>query len=482
MSVRSCRKRIGFLIFMVGIFVLAWCFSPVIQIAKANALQTLIVSAEGLVDANSDLYKRDKGIMIDDLREDAKRQVIEKAVGVFVESSTLVENYTLVHDRVLTRTDGLIKRIIKVTPPWIGDDGFAHMLMKAEVYVADVQAVLQEMSRDERITLIKEHGNPKISVAVNIRDAERGSEIRPERSLIAENIIKERIKSFGYRVWSEDASRRLRMEMADRSILKNQADTTISVSQLKDSDFTILGEAKFKTLTHKLRSSGITVTKYVLTSWTVQCVDNHVGEEVYFNNKVPREVSWADEDAAIEDIGRLIGAEFSKDFFEEHLRMPTKIFQVQVVGLPSYEMGEILKKEFIGLRPVLNVDFRDYDESGMSLFEIEFTGVRGNFNQMLNNTIITPLNRKLGEDCFKLTSAHGLVVRIGFSSVNSMPNLLERLNNVPPASLATASPERLKQIVKDSNTLKKVQAINPESVIDAGKRWFFEGRSSQGCC
>ena len=166
----------------------------------------------------------------------------------------------------------------------------------------------------------------------------------------------------------------------------------------------------------------------------------HGGEEVYFNNKVPRQVSWADEDAAIEDIGRLIGAEFSKDFFEEHLRTPTRIYQVQVFGLPSYEWGEILKREFIGLRPVLNVDLRDYDESGMSLFEIEFTGIRGNFNQMVNNTIIAPLNRKLGEDCFKLTSTHGTVVRIGFSSVNSMPALLERLDKVPPSSLATAKP------------------------------------------
>ena len=346
--------------------------------------------------------------------------------------------------------------------------------------MADIQAVLQEMSRDERIALIKEHGNPKISVAVNIRDAERGSDIRPERSLIAENILKERIKSFGYRVWSVDASRRLRMEMADRSILENQTETTISVSQLKDSDFTILGEVKFKTLTHKLRSSGITVKKYVLTSWTVQCVDNHGGEEVYFNNKVPRQVSWADEDAAIEDIGRLIGAEFSKDFFEEHLRTPTRIYQVQVFGLPSYEMGEILKREFIGLRPVLNVDLRDYDESGMSLFEIEFTGIRGNFNQMVNNTIIAPLNRKLGEDCFKLTSTHGTVVRIGFSSVNSMPALLERLDKVPPSSLATASPERLKRIVKDGNTLKKVKAINPESALILEEGGFMKDDQVRG--
>jgi len=287
--------------------------------------KTITVTAEGLADPNADTYKRDKGLLLDDLRADARRQVIEKAVGSYMETSTLMQNYTLVHDKVLSRSKGIIKRVVKESQPWVGEDGFAHLMMTAEVYAGELKDTLSEMGRQERVSLIKDAGNPRIAVTINIRDAERGVDIKPERSEVAENILKERIKGFGYRVWSS--------------------------GQAGQADFTISGEAKFKTVSAKLAASGLTLTKYVLTSWSVKCVDNHTGEEIYFNNKVPQKQSWPDEDQAIKEIGQLIGGEFSKEFFEEQLQAPARTFQVKVLGLPSYDTAQLLRKEFIGLRP-----------------------------------------------------------------------------------------------------------------------------------
>lgn len=425
---------------------------------------TIIVSAEGLADANAETYQRDKGLMLEDLRQDARKQAIEKAVGTLVSSSTLVENYSLIQDRVLTQTKGLIKRVIKESEPWEGKDGFMHLLLKAEVYLKSVQGALQEMSQSERISLIKERGNPTISVAVQTRDAERGSDIKPERSEIAENILKEHFKKFGYRVWSEDQARVLKMEVAETSQIENDIQTTVSVSQIKAADFTVTGEAKFKKISATLKASGMVVTKYALTSWTVKCIDNNTAEEIYFNNQVPRNKSWADEDQALEDIGRMIGGEFNKDFFESHLMKPTKIYQLQALGLPDYDTGVTLKREFIGLRPVINVDFRDFDASGLSRFEVEFAGGRGNFLQLVNSTVVNPLNRKCGEECFKLLSAHGDMVKLRFNSRMNSKELAERFEGTPPASLSNAPPERLKTLIKDAETLHKVAVINPEAV------------------
>jgi serine/threonine-protein kinase len=102
-----------------------------------------VITAEGLADPNADAYARDKALMIEDLRREAKAQILEKAVGAYVETSTLVENYTLISDRVLSRSQGLIKRVIKESEPWIGEDGFAHMLMKAEVSVVPITEALR---------------------------------------------------------------------------------------------------------------------------------------------------------------------------------------------------------------------------------------------------------------------------------------------------------------------------------------------------
>lgn len=428
--------------------------------------QTIIVSAEGLADPKAPQYARDKGILIDDLRRDARRQAVEKAVGVFVDSQTLVQNYTMISDRVLTRSDGLIKQVIKETDPWLGEDGFMHMLLKAEVYVAGVEEALKQMSRDQRVALIRERGDPRISVAIFAADADRASNIAPRRSQIAENILKERIQSFGYRVWSEEHAEKLRLELMARSQLEGQTDVTLSVSQQRAADFTIFGEAKFKTLSARLPTSGITVSKYVLTSWTVACVDNATGQEIYFNNKVPTGRSWNDEDVATRDIGQIIGQEFSRDLFEQHLSAPSRIFQLQVLGLPDYDAGELMRKELMGLRPVLNVDFRNFDASGMSLFEVDFTGGRNAFARIVNDTMVRPLNAKLGDRSFRLVSTRGDLVRVAYNSPDGS-DLVDRLNKLPPASLATAAPERIRAIAQTEATLEAVRKINPDGAAAA---------------
>lgn len=448
----------------------------------ADGPQTIVVSAEGLVDPNSDTYARDKGLMVDDLREDARRQVVEKAVGCYVESSTLTENYQLISDKVLTRSKGLIKQVIKESQPWVGKDGLGHMLMKAEVYVSQVQDALEQMSRSERINLLREHGDPRISVAITIRDADRATQVEPVRSPVAENVLKEKIKNFGYRVWSEDTSEKLKAELAERSARANQDAVAVSASQVKMSDFTILGEAKFKTLAVKLAASGLTIKKYALTSWSVKCIDNSTGEEIYFNNKIPQRQSWPDEDVAIQDIGNMIGSEFSREFFEEHLQQPTQTYQLQVVGLPSYDIGEMFKKEFIGLRSVINVEFRSFDESGLSTYEVVFSGKRNNFNQFVNSGIVKPLNRKVGADCFKLASAQGNVVRINYQASPSLSQqaLVTRMEDMPPASLAEASPFRIRDIVKTEEAQRRIEQINPAAltpVSDVGVQGADKAKS-----
>ena len=411
--------------------------------AAPPPVETLVVSAEGLADPEADIYTHDKGLMLDDLRKDARRQCVEKAVGTMVETSSLVENFTLVNDRVLTRSKGLIKRVLKESDPWRGEDGFMHLLIKAEIYLGQVKAAIAELSQGERLDLIKEYGNPKIAVIVRVRDAARSTEVVVERSAVAENLLKERLSGFGYRVWA----------------VADEAD-----ARAKGADFLIGGEAKFKTLSARLAASGLTVTKHVITSWTVQCKDVQTEEEIYFNNKVPKAKSWADEDAALEDIGRMIGEEFSRDFFERHLMTPSRIFQLQVEGLSDYDTGVLLKKELIGLRPVLNVDLREYRADGSSLFEVEFSGQRGNFAQILNASVIAPLNAKMGRNAFRLLSASGQAVRVACEAGKDPAALTQALNSLPPASLADAPPERLRELVKTEATRIKVQAINPEGI------------------
>lgn len=419
--------------------------------ASADKAETIIVTAEGLVDPNAEAFRKDKGLMIDELRRDAQRQAIEKAVGVYVESSTLVENYLLIEDRVLSKSKGLIKQILDQSSPKLGEDGLMHMQIKAEVFISEVKTALQSLSKETRLSLIREHGNPTISVAVVVRDAKRSTEDIPENSSIAENILKEHFINFGYRVWSE----------AYTQLLRQDSGTTKSNRRV--ADFSVIGEAKFKQTSITLKASGIQVTKHVLTSWTVKCINNHTGEEIYFNNKVPKNKAWADEDQALEDIGKLIGDEFSKDFFESELLKPSQRYQIELTGLPDYDTALLFKDEFVGLRNILNADLINFETNGLSQFEVDCTSSKGSFAQMINSTIIKPLNAKLAGPQLKLMAQHGNVVSIAIESDIQSGSLQQSMQNNPPASLAMASRERIDKLTQDKDLRDKINKMNSEA-------------------
>jgi serine/threonine-protein kinase len=241
------------------------------------------------------------------------------------------------------------------------------------------------------------------------------------------------------------------------------------------SDFAIRGEVKFKPVNLKLKTSGIEINKLTITSWTVKCIDSITGEEIYFNNKIPARRSWNTEDAALAAIGELIGDEFSQDFFEQHLLQRTKMYQLVVQDLPSYDTAIMFKKELIGLRPVLNVDLRSYDKTAGSLFEVEFSANDQDFSETLNNNVLKPLNKKFGKQVFTLSSVKNLLVKVLFKSSGQAADIAAQFDEKPPSSLAYANPVRLNQVAATRGALQKVGEINPQ-----GAEKVMELRKSGG--
>ena len=417
---------------------------------------TIVVSAEGLADPNAEEFQKDRALMIDALREDARRQVIEKAVGCYVESSTLVENFTLIEDRVLTKSKGLIKQVIKESDPWEGQDGLMHLLLKAEVFITAIGDAIGELSKEERLGLIRQGGNPRISVCVTARDFERGSVV--ERSQVAENILIEHFTNFGYRAWSEDLTDTTSSEETEISE-GNTVKTIVSKSQVKASDFSVIGEAKFKTISAVLPPSNVTITKYVITSLTIKCVNNSTGEIVNPATEVPQKQSWADEDGALEEVGQIIAARFNKEFFEGQMLRPSTLFVVTVLGLPDYDTGVLVKKEMIGLRSILNVDFRSFDASLGSMYEVEFAGQGQDFAPIINNGVLKPLCAKVGEGAFKLTGVKGNTATVRFTQPEWQRDLTAAFNGRLPAAVAEAAPERLNSVIKSPELLTEAKEM-----------------------
>jgi serine/threonine-protein kinase len=253
---------------------------------------TLKISAVGLSDPSDPRYKGDKALQQEDARADAKSQLVAKALGLLIDTKSLDKNYELLKDKLLSQSGNYIKAVVRESEPRIGKDGLMSVTTEAVVNVKALQKSLNQMTRDERIEMIRASGDPKVSVQVTTRDADQ-PEFPPLISPVADNILKERIKSFGFRTWAEGG--------ADGN---------------QRADFAVRGEAKIKKMTVRLEASGLPVTKYTLTSWTVKCVDLATGEEIYFNTTLPKGVgSWGSEEEALKAIGAKIADEFSRDFF-----------------------------------------------------------------------------------------------------------------------------------------------------------------------
>ena len=380
----------------------------------------MVITAVGYADPTDPRFANDPGLLKAELREDAKRQLVEKALALYVQKQSLADHYELVRTKLLPRSGEFIAAVLQEDPPQTGKDGLASVTTRARINIRQVQQSLNQMSREERVDFIRNNGDPKISVAISTKP-EEGT---PARSPVAENILKERIQTFGFRTWSDEGQ--------------------------KGADFSVSGEAKFKKLSATLAASGITIEKTVLTSWTVKAVDKVSVEELYFNTQIPEQMSCATEDQALRDIGKLIGDEFSKGFFLSHFHFTGQKVRLKLTGLPDSGVATLLQREMSGLRNVL-----DLKAAGPDTFDAELAG-SGNPSDLVAATIVQPLNAKLGKTCFSVGGMNGREIGLVLDAACKDPATLARLDTLPPAALYEAPVERRKAIVKNPETLRKL--------------------------
>ncbi len=393
----------------------------------------MVISAVGLADSRDQKYQADKALLAADVRADSRRQLVEKAIALYLDRASLAKNYDRLNDTLLSNSGNYIASIVQEGEPQLGNNGLMYVITQAAVKVREVQKSLNQMSRDERIDFIRNNGDPKISLTIGVRGEHADAPV--QNSQVAENLLKERIKSFGFRIWSDAAN--------------------APAAQGKGADFAVLGEARIKKLSAKLAASGITVEKYILTSWTVKCIDKLSGEEIYYNNKLPVATgSWATEEQALAAIGGKIADEFSRDFFVRHFHASERRVTLKIDGLPNKGVENAIARELLGLQPVIAVARRASGSS--AVYELQLSGGTGALSDLVAAAVLKPLNAKLGQACFNLGASVGEQISVGFDKVCSDHAVLARLEANPPASLYAAPPARQKSVLKDPNAIRKL--------------------------
>ena len=373
----------------------------------------MVISAIGLVDPKDARFNGDANAAQTESRADAMRQLVEKAVALYVDKDSISKNYAVLDKKLLSQPNAFIKTVMQEGAATTGKDGLLQTETRAVVRVRAVQKSLNQLSKDERIEFIRNNGDPKVSIQMAIRNADTTQALPAERSMVAENVVKERIKSFGFRVWSADGDVK-------------------AGAKVQPSDFQIEGEVKLKVLSAKLPASGLTITKTALTSWTIKAIDKATGEEVYLNTVNPTGKSWASEDQALAEIGKLVGDEFSKNFFLEHFNFSAQKVNLTVDGLPDNQSARLLLRELRGFRQVLDAQLT----SDGGKYQLQLA--EGNASDLVNDGVLKPLNAKLGQSCFALAGSTGSDVNVSFSPACSESAIRGKLDALPPAGLQSA--------------------------------------------
>jgi len=376
-----------------------------------------LISAVGVANPADPAYARNSGEAERVLWLEARRQLVAKAAALYVEPGSLNANYGIVRAKLLQRSDDFIVGAVQQQPQMTADGRMLGMI-RASVNVRDVQKSLNQISRDERIEFIRNNGDPRISVSIRAE---------AQRSAVAENLLKERIRSFGFVVVDDEAAK-------------------------PPADFRVDGEVTFKKLSATLAASGLTIEKVVLTSWTVKAVDTKTGEEIYHNTAVPEKQSWATQELALREVGRLIGEEFTKSFFLQYFDFKPKKARLRFSGLPPNIAGAVLASVNASL-VVLNASAVAQDH-GDVVIDTELSGAADSASNLVQQAILAPLNRKIGATCFTLAGADAPEFHILFDGACKSPATLNRLESAPaealtgaPASDSVQDPRQLHKVI-----------------------------------
>jgi serine/threonine-protein kinase len=264
---------------------------------------------------------------------------------------------------------------------------------------------------------------------ITVRDADR-PDAPPRASPVAENLLKERIKSFGFRTW------------------------TGAGEAGKPGDFVVNADAQVRRLSTRLDASGITVHKYAVTALTVKCIDQTSGEEIYFKTVLPKGTgSWATEEEALKAVGETIADQFSRDFFLQHVYVAGQRVALLLEGLPDAKTAELVGGELVGLPAVIAARPRAGAKPGA--WDVELAGA-GAPADLVASAIIAPLNAKLGQTCLALGATAGAEVNVTLDQRCRDASVLSRLETNPPAGLYSAPPSRQKSVISNPETLRKL--------------------------
>jgi TolB-like protein len=341
-----------------------------------ESVQSQSVTAEGV----SSIRSGQEDIARDNAVDDALRKAVEQGVGVFVESETLVENYQLVNDRILSQSRGYVRsyQIVKEQK----EANQIRVTVNAEVTLGDLRkdldaigALLSRKHKPRIMVMIAEWNAGQSGYFLSWRDAEAGS------LSVAENAMMERLSQKGFLFVDLGAVPTViqRLEKAGASYGKADLtpDQVRTLGKKLDAEVVIVGKAK-ASQAGEIKNLGDFSMKSVQADLMARAVKTDTGEVIASASakgtaahiNTDRAGTQAIEKAANELAEKMAGQILDKFSSEVH---GTTSVRMIIQGLNHQELTRfksIIKSQVRGIQDIHQRSF----EGGVAQLDIDLKG------------------------------------------------------------------------------------------------------------
>lgn len=331
-------------------------------ILAQEEVKTVVV--EGTAMIGNDLAKaRDEAI------EDALRSAVEQGVGLLISSETLVKNFQVIEDRILSRSHGYVASYEIIQERKSG--GIYRVKIKALVKIGEIKDDLVAIG-----LLLRRKGLPRLMVLVDERNI--GSESIPGFGYDlnnAETVIMDVFISKGFTFIDQTAAKRkLAKEVALTAI--NDPEAAKRIGFANHAEVIIVGKAIAKVARGASKYLGD--MKSCQADVSLRAINVETGEIIAVSSAHAAavhldEISGGNE--AIKKAAKIAGEELMEKILSRWSAELTtgERISIRVYGLASFVDADLLKREMEELRGVKGVYSHGFEAGCLSL-DVEYEG------------------------------------------------------------------------------------------------------------
>ena len=294
----------------------------------------------------------------------AKRDAVEKGVGVIVASETLVKNFVVAEDRILSKANGFVKTYQELSSSQ-GPDGLFTVTISAVVTDILDELVKDQLALDLLLSWVR---HPRFMIMIDEQN------IDDPTSIVAETEIGRLMGAKGFDIVSPSQTEALKQRNVNLASVQGDPSQVAGMAAEFGAEYIILGKASSKATTHPMlgaRLSGqANISAQVIRADNAQVI----AQETFHGKSTHIDASTAGVNAlkgAAENLSEYLLAETVKRWSLEQSN--ARLLTLRISGVTYQSRRQIIESLKSEIEGIQSVDQRSFSAGTVTL-AVQYAG------------------------------------------------------------------------------------------------------------